>query len=152
MSKPPVPEQVQRAVDMLNDPWDYEEAMSYSMGDSRRSRDDPAKRIRAHAEFLQFKKNRWVLYVEWDDSEPLYARNVVHRVIRECGLQDFVATGCSSNYDGDAEDNQKFPGPNVQVSYLKVGPTGRAMSYTCSECGETTGKHNQDISLSMELG
>jgi len=146
-----VPQQIQDAVEMLNNPWDYE-SLKYSRGDSRQLQDDPKNRIRAEAEWLPFKQ-QWCLYVEWDDSKPLHARNVVHKVISECALQDFIATGCSSNRDREAEDKQKFPGSSVQiqVSYLKVVPTGKEMSYACSDCGDTTGKHNQDINLSVEI-
>jgi len=149
-SKNPVPESIERAVEILNNPWDHIEMFPINLLDTKFGNDDPDNRIRAKAEWLTFKQ-RWALYVEWDDSEPLTARSVVHRTISNLGLQGFVATGCASNYDEDSEDKQKFPGTGVQVSYLKVTPTERNLRYTCSECGESNGKINSNIDIQLSL-
>lgn len=117
-----VPKYIAEAVQMLNNPHEHEEVFGSNLDYDRR-RNDPARRIKAHAEWLQFEET-WVLYVEWDDSEPLTARFIVHKAIRECGLRFYIASGSSTNFDDldeDGEKQYKFPGGSkTPVSYLKV--------------------------------
>lgn len=151
MSKPKIPSEIERAVDMLNDPWSYPDELEHHLNSLRYYGDAPSRRILAEVDWMPVKE-KWCLYVEWDDSEPLSARHLVHEVIRTCGLETFIATGCGVNYDEDAEDNQKFSGSNVSVSFLRVGPTGRALKYTCEECDETTGNAPREIKLQFGVG
>lgn len=149
-----IPQAIVKAVNMLNNMEEYRDLFKHDLDyhkdrDYRSHRHSPTERVRAKAEWLPFKE-RWVLYVEWDDSEPLTARHVVHKTIRECGLSVYVASGCSTNYDRETEDNKKF-GKNARVSYLKVAPTGHQVMYVCEDCGDKHGKSNTDINLTFNL-
>lgn len=154
-SEVPIPQPIVKAVHMLNNLHEYRDLFKHDLDyhkdrDWRSHRSSPTERIQAKAEWLPF-KNRWVLYVEWDDREPLTARSTVHKALRECGLSVYVASGCGSNYDKDAADETKF-GPGAQVSYLKVAPSPHRLVYVCEDCGSKDGKTNTDISLTFNVG
>lgn len=134
--RPAVPDEIEKAVDMLNNPWDYREELKHSLPDDRFGRMDPDGRIEAKAEWLMF-KDRWVLYVEWDDTEPLTARHVVHKVTRRSGLgfQHYLASGSAPNkryLDGETE--YKFR-RGADVAWLKVAHAPLSIPYVCEDCG-----------------
>lgn len=160
MSDDGPPESILRAVKMLNNPWDYEAEFDLILDGCNRQRSvrevsyqaksDPSHRISAKAEQLGVSAD-WVLYVEWDDSEPNSARSIVHKVIRICGLESYVASGSSGNLDFDAE--VKFPVRSPDVSYLKVAPTGSSVRYVCEECETASGDVGEgsvDLRFSVE--
>lgn len=149
-----IPDPIKRAVEMLNNPRRYADVFKNSYDYSKKRgylnpRTDPAKRIRAKAEWLPFKE-KWALYVEWDDSSPLTARSIVHKAIRECGLTVYVASGRGYNYDGDADDDKKFR-KGAEVSWLKVMPHGHRVIYKCSSCGDRGRKPEGTVDLSFSV-
>lgn len=143
-----VPESIAKAIEILNRPSNHSDVVGHNLdyhdrhNDSRRSHRHPNNRIEAKAEWLPFQE-KWCLYVEWDDSEPLTARNIVNRVAKEFGLLGYVASGCTSNVDIDG--NKKFSS-NAQVSFLNLTEETQTQVYRCEDCNEES-RGTSEISL-----
>lgn len=152
-------ELIEQAVDMLNNPWDYEEKLEHYLPEQReynfshterKPTKDPNHRIFAQKEELTFSGDE-VLYVKWDDSAPLNARSLVHRVIKLHGLDNFYATGTGSNTTDD--DADVFPVPEPDISWLKVGPQKREkVMLRCEDCGSPLSKYElRTVDLTLTL-
>lgn len=123
-----VPDDVRKAVQILNNPEEYADEYEWVA----RKLDDDAKipvgeRINAQAEYKD--GNSWAVYVEWDDWEPLTAKFLVHKTLKEFGFTEFIAAGRTGKWeqedgrlkhDENDEKVPKFGRKNAEGAYLRV--------------------------------
>lgn len=146
----PIPDSIKYAIKVLNNPWDYGFLHHEIPPGVRGGPYNPTGRINAKAEWCPL-SGKWVLYVEWDDSEPLYPRSIVNAVVSHCGLTTYVASGTSA--EKDFTGDWKFPAIcNPEVPFLKVEPSERSMNYVCEECQQEVGRHNMNVDFSINVG
>lgn len=152
---------IDQAVEMLNNPWDHEDTLRHHLPDRKETKfdfsvrlmnaEDPQWRIYARKEELEFSEDV-VLYVKWDDSGPLTARDIVNTVIQMHGLDNFYAAGSAYNRSPHVERDKLFRVQDPDVVYLKVAPSSRdPIEYQCSDCGKYQRDGPSELSLSIDV-
>mgnify|MGYP006283038381 CR=1 FL=1 len=118
-----LPENIRQAVKILNSPKHY--AREYDWVERKVENYDGRvplrERIHAKAEWIGT-QDAWVLYVEWDDFEPLTAKHLVHAAQKELRIPYFHSGGSTTTHTyEDGEKIQKFGRDNAEGAYLRVG-------------------------------